>query len=93
VRLRPEQRRARAQRQPELALVRRQSELAPEQVSQPALALVRALEPASRQEPVLALQQGRALARVCPAVVEPVLSWLEERVLRPATCRAVRVYS
>src|ERR1700726_1288383 len=48
---------------------------------------------AARQAPALALQQERALARACPAVVGPALSWLEERVSRPATCRAVRVES
>src|SRR6202023_1750011 len=75
-----------ARRQPELGpeRVRRRSERA----SRPEL--VRALEPASRQAPALALQQERALARARPAVVGPALSWLEERVSRPATCRAVR---
>jgi hypothetical protein len=78
---RPEQQQARVRRQPELG---------PERVQ--ALA--------SRQEPVLelALQQEQALARARLAVVGPLLvglwlSWLEERVSRPATCRAVRVES
>jgi hypothetical protein len=67
--------------------VRRQPELVPERAraSQPELAPVRALEPASQQE--------RALARALPAVVGPALWWLKERVSRPATCRAVRVDS
>jgi len=55
---------------------RRQPELAPEQARASQPELVRALGPASRQAPALALRQERALARARPAVVGPALSWL-----------------